>query len=63
MTNDWGFGAGFHLNRVSLGAKLLSGPADRAGSTEGITWQLKTDCQFIHLQVYKLTNDILASVF
>jgi hypothetical protein len=63
LSNDLGSGTGFHVNPLSGDAQWLSGHADRAGGAELFTGQLKIFCQFIHLQVYKLTNAILASIY
>jgi hypothetical protein len=62
LSNDLGFGAGFHVNPVSGEALWCSGHADRAGGAGVYTGRLKNFCQFMHLSVYKLTNAILASI-
>jgi hypothetical protein len=62
LSNDLGFGAGFHVNSVLGGAKRPSGHADLASCTESAKPQLKCGRRSCHWLVCQLTNETLTSI-
>jgi hypothetical protein len=63
LSNDLGFGAGFHVKSVLGGTRWLSAHAHLARCTESAKPPLKSGCRSFHWLVEQLTNATLASIF